>query len=226
LSNRLINLSRPSIHKPALVLMARWPAAGRCKKRLSAQIGALNAASIQKRLTQHTLEVAKEVEKKGLIEIQLAITGLGRKACKRWGMSQGMTRITSQGEGSLGLRMKRQVLQAQEQYSPKYKIGRPTIIIGTDLPGLCTSDLMQAIDALKQNEIVIGPAKDGGYWLIGLSANLVNPVANWLFTNIPWSTDQVLIRTLHQANLEGVAYKLIGEKNDVDILEDLSPWQG
>ena len=93
--------------RPTLVLMTRWPAACRCKNRLAFEIGSVAAAaSIQKRLTTHTLTVAQDLENKGLVELQLAVTGLASKVAKRWGKQHGIQKIRTQGEGSLGLRMR------------------------------------------------------------------------------------------------------------------------
>ncbi len=210
--------------RPALVLMARWPAAGRCKRRLAEDLGSIRAASIQERLTKHTLSVARKLQAKGLVEVQLAITGLALNGAKRWGINQGVEAVFQQGIGSLGLRMRRQVLRVQRHNKINPKNGRTTILIGTDLPNLCHLDLVSAIEALRDNEIVLGPANDGGYWLIGLSGELVRPVASWPFSGIPWGTNQVLSRTVSQADLAGVNHRLLSLKSDLDYIKDLGPW--
>ena len=213
------------MNKPTLILMGRWHAASRCKRRLARQIGIERAAAVQKKLTRHTISVAKALEEKGVLDIQMAISGIGAKAAKRWAKSEGLKNITIQGEGSLGLRMKRQLFRnqaAKKGYREKIK---STIIIGTDLPSLCTQDLIEALDSLKRNEMVIGPSKDGGYWLIGLSGELVHPIISWPFCGIPWGSDQVLKTTIQKANLEGISPKFLSLKNDIDNIEDLSPWQ-
>ncbi len=207
--------------KPVLVVMARWPAIGRCKKRLSANLGAKKAAWIQAQLTKHTIQVAKSFSKKAQVEIHFAISGLGPRAIKRWGKVNGLESFSMQGEGSLGLRMRRQVLLVQRKYTKN----RTTILIGTDLPELSTLDLHQALEALNRNEIVLGPASDGGYWLIGLSGRQIAPVATWPFCGIPWGTNQVLAKTLQKAKLSGAEYALLREHNDLDLLTDFSPWQ-
>ncbi len=206
--------------RPVLVLMTRWHASGRCKKRLASGLGSARAASIQKRLTEHTLAVAQGLQKQGLVEVRIALSGLASKCAQRWGKQQGLSRVDEQGQGSLGLRMRRQVLRAQHG-----KKARTTILIGTDLPGLCQRDVVDAITALQAHEIVFGPSEDGGYWLIGLTRGLVNPVATWPFSGIPWGTDQVLSKTLFEAKLAGIRCGLLRKQNDLDQLDDLSPWQ-
>ncbi len=214
----------PICSKPALVVMTRWAAAGRCKSRLATKIGAFRAASIQRKLTEHTFSIAKRLEKDGLVEIHLAITGIASKGMNRWVLKEGITTFTFQGMGSLGLRMRRQLIRVQKKNKCK-KIGQATIFIGTDLPNLCRLDLIQAIEALKTNDLVIGPASDGGYWLLGLSGKMVNPVATWPFCGIPWGTNEVLTKTISLAKLAGNSYALLREQNDIDNVEDLNPWQ-
>ncbi len=208
--------------KPFLILMARWPAAGRCKTRLSSEIGSLNAANIQIKLSLHTFTVAKELEEEGLVEIYFSISGLAPKAAERWKNIQGMRQVSLQGEGNLGLKMRKQILFAQKGH--KASEARPTIILGTDLPDLCRRDLTEALEALKANEIVLGPSKDGGYWLIGLSSKLLHPVVTWPFNNIDWGTNRVLSQTIYKAKSAGASYYLISEHNDIDRYEDLNPW--
>ncbi len=211
--------------KPVLVIMGRWPAAGRCKQRLASEIGVFKAASIQTKLTQHTLEVAKSLSLKGLVKLQVSLTGLAPRGTERWGKHHGFSSTNNQGEGNLGVRMKRQFIKAQNRYNFKKTSGNPTIVIGTDLPGLCQRDLLLAIDSLKRKEMVIGPSTDGGYWLIGLSGGLVKPVANWPFCGIPWGTNQVLNKTLHHAEEAGSPHELLRLQTDLDRLEDLAPWK-
>ena len=88
---------------PALVLMSKWPANGRCKQRLGNEIGHTNAAAIQSRLTKHTIAVAKTIEKLGLAEVQLSISGLANKAARRWSKELGLKAVFSQGDGDLGI---------------------------------------------------------------------------------------------------------------------------
>ena len=211
--------------KITLIVMTRWPAAGRCKTRLAKEIGSKPAACIQKKLIRHTISVAKQLENKNLVEIHLAICGVASRAAKRWGASNGIKKAFPQGEGCLGLRMKRQVINAQQSRQNKSS-RRSTIVIGTDLPGLSQIDLIKAIEALKKHEIVLGPALDGGYWLIGFSGKSLDPIINWPFSGIPWGSNQVLKQTLISAKIKKASYKLLHQQNDIDQLEDLSPWQG
>ena len=72
--------------------------------------------------------------------------------------------------------------------------------------------------------MVLGPSTDGGYWLIGLSIKILNPLCVWPFSGINWGTSQVLQKTIQLASLNQIDYPLLQTKNDVDNITDLSPW--
>ena len=212
------------MQKPVLIVMAKWPAAGRCKTRLSKTIGKAKASEIQERLINHTITVAKALEQKGLIEIQFAISGLAFKGSKRWAKEKGISNFQCQGEGSLGLRMRKQILLANKTFNKKSIVSRNSILIGTDLPSLCQLDVLQAIEELEKNQVVIGPSQDGGYWLIGFSPSKFTEDLKWPFSGIPWGTDKVLDKTIQKAESSGAKISLLHSLNDLDIFNDLSPW--
>ena len=205
--------------KPTIVLMTRWHAIYRCKSRLSEDIGALHAAKIQEKLTNHTIKVARKIQKEGLADVKVAIDGIGIQAAKKWALRNKIQKIETQGAGNLGTKMKRQFLKTHS-----YQIRKPIILIGTDLPTISHFDLVQAIQILKNKEMVLGPSMDGGYWLIGLSKNLLNPLCAWPFSGINWGSDKVLQKTIQLASLNQINYQLLQTKNDLDNIVDLSPW--
>ena len=90
------------------------------------------------------------------------------------------------------------------------------IIMGTDVPTLPLSVYQEAFTMLGRSDVVLGPALDGGYYLIGLKQP-----AEQLFTGVPWSTDQVLAVTQQQANALGLSVELTTAWRDVDTIEDL-----
>lgn len=89
------------------------------------------------------------------------------------------------------------------------------VIVGTDCPDLKVSDLNKAFLALSQNDLVIGPAKDGGYYLLGKSCFCPE-----LFKDIPWSTSKVLELTLDRADEANLHYEFLNIKSDIDTIED------
>ncbi len=214
------------MYKPLLILMCRWPAPNRCKTRLAKDIGVSRAAEIQRRLTKHTIAVAKKLSENNLIEIKLAVDGIGNKKIVKWAKAEGISRAVPQGRGNLGLKMKRQlVLSQREVRTNKRILGRNTILIGTDVPSLCEEDIASAINSLTYNELVLGPAEDGGYWLIGFSKKILSKKISWPFTGIKWGTNSVFKETIYRAQKEGVKYQLINNKVDIDQEKDLEEWQ-
>ena len=118
----------------------------------------------------------------------------------------------------------RQFLKTHSEKTLSHKIPKSILLIGTDLPSISHFDLIQAIQILTHKEMVLGPSTDGGYWLIGLSNKLLNPLCVWPFSGISWGTDQVLQKTIRVASLNQIDYHLLQTKNDVDNIKDLSPW--
>ena len=207
--------------KPILVVMTRWPASGRCKRRLARTLGCSQAAGIQARLIAHTLAVAQGLAKNGTLRLHIAISGAGPGACRRWLASIPEASISAQGRGDLGNRMQREVLRARALHP-----GAPVILIGTDLPELNPDDLRQAVERLKQHDLVLGPASDGGYWLLGIGASLICSPQHWPLIGIPWGGPSVLEATLEAARRRQLSSALVAQRNDLDHWSDLMPWQG
>ncbi len=151
--------------------------------------------------------------------------GIGIQAAKKWAIKNKIKKVAIQGPGNLGTKMKRQFLKAHFEKTISHKtIHKPVLLIGTDLPSISHFDLIQAIQILNQKEMVLGPSKDGGYWLIGLSNKLLNPLCTWPFSGISWGSDKVLKETIRLASLNQIDYQLLQTKNDLDNVMDLSTW--
>ncbi|KZR86812.1 hypothetical protein MITS9509_00755 [Synechococcus sp. MIT S9509] len=204
--------------KPILVVMTRWPASGRCKRRLASTLGCAQAAGIQARLISHTLAVAQDLARDGTLRLHIAVSGAGPRARRRWLASVPEASISTQGRGDLGNRMRREVLRARSVDRTA-----PVILIGTDLPDLAARDLIRALELLRHSPLVIGPSRDGGYWLFGLGATAPG-APRWPFHSIPWGGDQVFLLTWQRACERGLAPAQLDARNDIDQLEDLEAW--
>jgi rSAM/selenodomain-associated transferase 1 len=122
--------------------------------------------------------------------------------------------IRSQAAGDLGERM-------QAAFAAAFAAGsRRVAIIGTDCPGLRESHLTQAIALLDSYDVVLGPATDGGYYLLGL-----RELQPELFQNKEWSTATVLSDTVADAERLGLRVALLTELHDVDTADDLAKWR-
>jgi len=91
------------------------------------------------------------------------------------------------------------------------------VLIGSDLPDINTHHIENGLKALKQHEVVFGPAEDGGYYLIGLSK-----MHEFVFENKPWSQSNLLEKTLEELNKKSIEFTTLVTLNDIDTFEDLT----
>ncbi len=198
--------------------MAKWHAYGRCKNRLSKDIGKISSAKVQKKMTGHTVSVAKFLENKGMIDISLAISGLGLKNSKRWSNELGIKNFNLQGKGCLGEKMRRQILINKKN---SLKKTRNIIFIGTDLPDFCHMDLLNTLSKLKKNDLILGPSNDGGYWLIAFSERLLSTDLYLPFINIKWGREEVLDQTIKNFSEMDLKHDFLHRKIDIDTIIDI-----
>ncbi len=207
------------LNQALLIIMAKWHGFGRCKTRLSKDIGKINSAKVQNVMTKHTIAVAKSLQKTNLIDVSIAITGLGKKNCRRWAKELGVKKFNLQGKGCLGEKMKRQII-INKKFCTQHKI-KNIIFVGTDLPDLCHQDLLNTLRDLQQNDLILGPSNDGGYWLIGLSKKIISQHLNLPFINIKWGTENVLQNTIDNFASTKFKYKFLEKKIDIDKIIDI-----
>ena len=183
-----------------IVVFTRYPTPGRAKTRLIPALGESGAADLHRLLTMLTLDA---VRASGL-PFEFRVTGATHAAFEAW---LGDVSLVDQGEGDLGARL--------TAAGPPY----PTIFIGADAPDLTGALLQDAAAALETSDAVIGPAADGGYWLLGLSR-----AQEFLFTDMPWSTETVCAETRRRLASAGIVPVLLPILCDCDRPEDLDRW--
>ena len=115
--------------------------------------------------------------------------------------------------------MKRQII-INKKFCARYKI-KNIIFIGTDLPDLCHQDLLNTLRELQQNDLILGPSHDGGYWLIGLSEKIISKHLHLPFININWSKENVLKHTIDNFASTELPYKFLDKKIDIDTIIDI-----
>ena len=214
----ILNLTKV-LDKALLIIMAKWHGFGRCKTRLSKDIGKSNSVKVQSVMTKHTISVAKFLHENKQIYISLAISGLGVGNCRRWSRELGIKKFNLQGKGCLGEKMKRQII-INKKFCARHKI-KNIIFIGTDLPDVCHQDLLNTLRDLRQNDLILGPSNDGGYWLIGLSRKIISQHLNLPFINIEWGTENVLQNTIDNFASLNFKYKFLDKKIDIDTINDI-----
>ena len=189
------------VSKKALIVFTRNPELGRCKTRLAATIGDQSALDVYRFLLDHTVKITSHLSadvyvyySEKIREIDIWNTSVFRKK-----QQQGL---------DLGAKM-------QHAFTEVFGMGyQKAIIIGSDMYDINTQDLEDAFLTLEHNNFVVGPAQDGGYYLLGMKQ-----LKTSLFKNKKWGTSTVLSDTLKNLTLEKVS--ILPEKNDVDYFEDI-----
>ena len=203
--------ARPLDSEAHLLVFARVPALGKVKSRLAAGVGAPAALAVYHELLTITRRAIAEA---GLpATVWLADTAGQLPTARESQEWPGFT-ARCQPTGDLGERM-------AASFAAAFAVGAKRVaIIGTDCPGLGAAHLTQAIELLREHDVVLGPATDGGYYLLGLRQPRPE-----LFRDKRWSTDSVLADTLADAQRLGLRVALLPELRDVDTADDLAAWR-
>ncbi len=187
--------------RKALVVFARTPVAGKVKTRLAATVGSARALSVYRQLMHITRNAVANLNCEKFLFYTDGVPETGS-----W---PGFT-LVEQAGSDLGERM----FDAFDKLV-RYGIDN-TVIIGTDCPGIDKSIIEMAFDHLSEADLVIGPATDGGYYLIA-----AKKLHKDLFENIPWSSASVFQETLRRAQKLSLRYVLLPLLPDIDEEKDL-----
>jgi uncharacterized protein len=191
------------VSKERLIVFVKAPRPGLAKTRIAVTAGEPRAAAIHRELTATVLSrvgALAAVELRFMPDDAEAEIGPWRR--QTW-------TAQAQGSGDLGERLRRAFEQSFASGAER------VVIIGSDCPEVRSSDIRTAWKELKAHDLVVGPAIDGGYWLIGLRA--AQPA---LFENIAWSTEAVLGETLQRARSLGLRIQLLRFLGDIDTESD------
>ena len=189
----------------SLHMLARAPVAGRVKTRLIPALGAQGACDLQQLL----LERALQLPAYGFSERFLWLDDLPDAGLQQLALNLGWT-LVEQPAGDLGERMRRIATLGLAESDA-------VILIGNDCPALDGNYLQAACGALQEQPVVIGPAEDGGYVLLGLRCMTAS-----LFSDMPWGTERVFDLTLQRLQQLDWCPALLTTLWDVDRPEDLS----
>jgi rSAM/selenodomain-associated transferase 1 len=189
----------------AIVVFAKFPESGKVKTRLGKQIGNDAAASLYKLFMAQTFRFTAQLDATCFVTVEPAdrvaqFVDFVPKGCQ----------VFAQEGPDLGQRL---IHAFDFVFS---EISARVIALGTDSPTLPPEYVTEAFERLEYSDVVIGPAEDGGYYLIG-----VNQPQRALFEEVSWSSDSVLKATIERAQCTGLSYSLLPIWYDVDELDSL-----
>jgi rSAM/selenodomain-associated transferase 1 len=191
-----------------VLVFTRYPQPGSTKTRLARVLGNRGAADLQKKLTEITLTRVRQFLQKNRAAAVVYHEGGSRETMFQW-LGPDLD-YRAQSGGDLGQRL-------SEAFGTAFGQGCVrVVIIGADCPDLLASHLEEAFTSLRSRDLVLGPATDGGYYLVGLSRP--EPA---LFAAVPWGTGNVLQKTLEIAVQKGLSFRQLETLRDVDRPEDL-----
>lgn len=187
-----------------LGVFAKYWEPGAVKTRLARDIGPVRAATLYREFVLQTLaRFAQQADQRSLW-----VWPPARKSEFEHVAGTDWT-IHCQPDGDLGLRMSRFFCSGLQRASR-------VVLIGSDSPNLPTETVNEAWLALAQSDVVLGPAIDGGYYLVGMRTDATD-----MFEQIPWSTPDVLPATMDRLSRSGTSVRLLDPWRDVDTLGDL-----
>lgn len=185
-----------------IIVFIKNPRLGHVKTRLAKDIGDKRALEIYLKLTAHTQRVLSAVP---YVNRNVYYSEFIDDA-DDWSSDLFIKGL--QSDGDLGDRIK-------HAFTEVFKENEKVIIIGSDCAQLSADHILQAVDALDQHNVVIGPSLDGGYYLLGMDSNY-----KFLFENIEWSTESVFEETKSKALAQKLTVSEIEKLSDIDYIED------
>ncbi len=190
-----------------LIIFTRYPEAGQVKTRLIPALGEKGAALLHRRMVEHTMTRVSSL--KG--EVEVHFTGGSHDLMEGWLGNQLLYR--RQEGGCLGERLHNSMAEAFAENKKK------VVVIGTDCPGLTANHVEKAFRLLDRSDLVLGPAYDGGYYLIGLNKHVKE-----LFQDITWSSSLVYRQTIKAAEQVNLQTAELEKLADIDCPADLPFW--
>lgn len=201
-----------------LIIFTRYPIPGKTKTRMIPSLGYEGALTLHHEMTNHTLKISQQWlndypnSNQNPKYLAIYYHGGNQELMQLWlGKDH---EYHQQSTGDLGEKMLSAIQESQQQNYQKI------VIIGTDCPSLTPPLINQAFQQLNHKEIVLGPAQDGGYYLIG-----VKDTYPPLFKNIPWGTSRVFQDTINQIKQLQLSFSLLPILTDIDYPDDLWIWE-
>jgi rSAM/selenodomain-associated transferase 1 len=199
--------------QPDLVLLfTRYPEPGQCKTRLIPALGQNGAADLHQRMTQLILAQLTRLAAIHPHHLEIHYDGGTKELMRSWLGTDFHYR--QQTAGDIGCRMQTAISRHQGRM-------QRLLLIGSDCPNLTAEILKEAFIALNTHDLVLGPAFDGGYYLIGTRQESSESICRTLFQDIPWGTDTVYPITKNRAEQHQLRCHTLTRLHDIDTPADL-----
>jgi rSAM/selenodomain-associated transferase 2/rSAM/selenodomain-associated transferase 1 len=167
-------------------------------------------------MTEHIIARANNVIESRCLAVEVRFEGGNETLMRAWLGPE--FRYRPQGEGDIGLRMERALAEGFEDDC------MAVVLVGSDIPEITGRLLAEAFEGLVQNDLVLGPAHDGGYYLIGMRKAAFARATPQLFRGIDWGTEHVMTQTVAVGNKLQLTYLFLDTLHDVDRAEDVALW--
>jgi hypothetical protein len=195
--------------KNTLIVFVKFPEPGKVKTRIARELGAERAAEIYEQMAKSVIANVSLSDTYGTV---IYFDPPEREKDVRAWLGTGNSSYEPQSGGTIGDRM-------SDAFERVFSSGaEKAVLIGTDVPDIYAHTVTAAFDLLRETDVVIGPASDGGYYLIGLKN-----FEPYLFSGIEWGTTLVLEQTLDRIKKKDLGYKQLDTLKDVDTVDDISP---
>lgn len=196
--------------------MAKYWEPGKVKTRLGASAGMELSAELQHIFLRHLCQTLCDAgERRAIVASPENRLQQFRSELAVWNCASDWT-VNPQGHGDLGDRMQRWLRKNMDQDD----VGG-AVVIGADCPTIASDDIQIASETLGSHDVVIGPAVDGGYYLLGLRGPW-NDSYRGLFEDVPWGTQEVLRITKQRLSANGLSLALLELKQDIDTIAELN----
>lgn len=198
-------------HQDIVLLFTRYPQPGLSKTRLIPILGAKGAADLQRRMTERIMTRISQLAETRPHDFEIHYDGGDLELMQAW---LGIHTYKQQADDHLGSRMANAI-------AAHLRKKKAILLTGSDCPEITSQILEKALDALTRYDMVIGPACDGGYYLIGVDGSIRRDILFSLFTDIPWGTKTVFADTMTKAKRSNLTSYILPELHDIDRPEDL-----
>lgn len=195
-----------------ILLFTKYPIAGKSKTRLIPALGPLGAAKLQRQMTLAITAKLKQFSENNHCLFEIYFEG-GSTELMQELLGTSLT-YKKQQPGDLGQRMALAI-------APFLGEHQSIVLVGSDCPAINTTILESAFSALNDHAVVLGPAYDGGYYLVGVQGTLTEEPLHFLFSNIDWGEDNVLDQTLLKIKTLQLNCHLLTKLHDIDTPDDL-----